>query len=72
MTRETPHPFPVRLGDQVNHDLRKAGITDSNARFIVRRLVADSYAEGFNDGWTRAYWDASGDRQDIEDAKAEA
>jgi hypothetical protein len=66
--RQAPHPFPTRLSVQVNSDLREAGITDSNARFIVRRLIADAYAEGFDDGQANASWDAVADRQAKEDA----
>lgn len=67
MNTPTPHPFPVRLRDQVNMDMRSAGITDENARFVVRRMIADAYAEGFSDGRYMGSWDASSDRRDRED-----
>jgi hypothetical protein len=66
--RPTPHPFPMRLRDQVNIDLRSAGITSSDARYVVRRMVADAYAEGFDDGRTAGTWDAATDRQDQEES----
>lgn len=50
--RETPHPMPLTMRDNVEMTLgdREMAMLDDNARFIVRRLVADSYAKGFFDG----------------------
>ncbi len=52
MTRETPHVMPVSMRDEVNLKLgdREMSALDSNARFIVRALVAEAYARGFQDG----------------------
>lgn len=52
MTREVPHAMPVSMRDEVNIKLGNRGMSalDNNARFIVRALVAEAYARGFQDG----------------------
>lgn len=52
MARDTAHPLPPAHVGEVNHLLGRAELTslDDNARFQVRRLVADVYAAGFADG----------------------
>lgn len=44
--------MPVAMRDEVNIKLgdREMSALDSNARFIVRALVAEAYARGFQDG----------------------
>jgi hypothetical protein len=63
MADPVPHAFPMQLRDQVKHELRGAGITEENARFAVRRLIANAYAAGFQDGWITGADDAWGDAQ---------
>jgi hypothetical protein len=51
--RTIPHPTPVALLHETNALLRSDEMgsrLDDNARFIVRRMVADAYALGFSDG----------------------
>lgn len=70
MARETPHPFPVSLRDDVNHQLVQAAIVDENARFIVRRMIADAYAVGFADGHRMGQDDAWSDQRAKQDQPA--
>lgn len=50
--RETPAPFPTQLRDDVEWQMRdkQMSMLDNNARFIVRRMISDAYALGFQDG----------------------
>jgi hypothetical protein len=62
---DAPHPMPVSLRDTVEMKLGDRELTalDSNGRFIVRRLIADAYAEGARDGWFQHMREAQTDRQ---------
>lgn len=48
----TPTPFPPSMRDTVNDRLgdRQMLALDDSARYIVRSLIADAYALGFQDG----------------------
>jgi hypothetical protein len=52
MGRDIPFPMPTAMRDTVNIKLgdREMSKLDSDARFIVRTLVAEAYARGFQDG----------------------
>lgn len=70
MADPVPHPFPMQLRGQVKSELDGAGITEENARFTMRRLIANAYAAGFQDGWTTGSDDAWSDARAAERARA--
>lgn len=65
MNRDTPHPMPVNMRTPVEMKLgdREMSALDDNARFIVRRLVSDAYAQGFQDGYWQHAAEHTTDRQ---------
>ena len=65
MPKDLPHAMPTSMRDTVNLKLgdREMAMLDSNARFIVRSLVAEAYAQGFQDGRLDEHFAAAVDRE---------
>ncbi|WP_349862646.1 hypothetical protein [Leifsonia sp. WHRI 6310E] len=65
MNRETPHAMPPSIRDDVEMKLgdRELTVLDDSGRFVVRRLIADAYAKGFQDGYFQHLREADTDRQ---------
>ncbi|WP_114589396.1 hypothetical protein [Microbacterium arborescens] len=65
MARELRPPIPASIRQQLNTDLRDSALAalDDNGRYVVRRIVAQVYGEGFNDGYIAGGDDAHYDRR---------
>ncbi|HWU31037.1 MAG TPA: hypothetical protein VN041_18295 [Microbacterium sp.] len=57
-------PLPVDRRSNLNWDLRSSELSalDDNARFIIRRMVAESYQAGYEHGWGAGQDDAHTDK----------
>lgn len=72
--RDRPiQPLPQDVRWQVNAELQDSQMSmlDDNARFMVRRMVAEAYSKGFEHGWTAGQHDAAIDKSIAFDAAAE-
>lgn len=48
-TNPTPHAFPTQMRDTFTSQMYGIKL-DSNTQFIIRRLIADAYALGYQQG----------------------
>jgi hypothetical protein len=48
-TSPTPHAFPTQMRDTFTTEIYDTNL-DANTQFIVRRLIADAYALGYQQG----------------------
>lgn len=73
MAREDIAPVPQDVRWQLNDDLRDKQLSalDDNARFIVRRMVTQAYARGFDNGWMAGQHDAATDRAIARDRESQ-
>lgn len=63
--------LPVDMRQQLNIDLmeKSLAVLDDNGRFVVRRMVAQAHAKGFDSGYSAGQDDAHHDHR-IERDKA--
>jgi hypothetical protein len=65
MARDSRTPLPAGIRQQLNTDLRDGALSalDENGRFVVRRMVAQVYGQGFDDGYIAGDDDARYDHR---------